>query len=402
MKKESIYRNLLLIGSSFVVHVFVFFDFKYLMDITILPEQWQIQSLLLILFSLLASIFMAILPWIRVFLLVVRFLCIVILGYPLGEYLNIETILLISIIIESVYYLPERYGAIASLFMIFIIFKNQKPAISWGELAGRADDHQLLFFIFISMLILFLSLTLKKIFKISDDRASDVARLDYAVGKLTEINLGYQNYAASVEHDSIEKERKRISREMHDIIGYTLTNQLMIIQAVLSMKQMLPIEIESLLLQSQQQTRDGMSQARSALYQLREFSPGNESGLKLIIKLVRTFEQVTGICIKIHFCNTPDSLGKNIDKVLYRLLQEGLTNAFRHGRATKISIILSVKDGFLRVSMWDNGIGADKINEGIGLMGMRERVESVKGDLETSSLQSGFIIKVSIPYIGRV
>ncbi len=165
------------------------------------------------------------------------------------------------------------------------------------------------------------------------------------------------------------------------------------------MKKDLPIEIEKLLLQSQKQTNDGMEQARSALYKLRAFSPDGEVGIKLIFKLVKTFEQITGITIKIDFTNIPDSLDREIDKIIYRLVQESLTNAFRHGKATSISIIMSLTGNHIIISIWDNGKGASKINEGIGLKGMRERLDSVNGSFETITLQSGFTIRARIPYL---
>lgn len=399
MKRERTSLYLLLFGVSISVHLFVFFDYKFLSDSWNHPSIWHIQSYILIIFSFIVSILLIFIKKIRLFLLILKFVALVLLGYPLGEYLNIETILIASIILESIYYLPDYYGGLLSAFFIMVTFFNQKEGISWGLNFGKPDTHQLLFFIFTSFLFLSMSLFLKKIFKQSEDSAFNVNRLDNAIKELTDINLDFQNYAVVVEHDAIENERKRISREMHDIIGYTLTNQLMIIQAVLSMKNNLPSEIEKLLLQSQKQTKDGMEQARSALYKLRAFSPESEVGIRLIYKLVKTFEQITGIVINIDFCNTPDTLGREIDKVVYRLVQESLTNAFRHGKASNISIIMSLKDCNIIISIWDNGKGASKINEGIGLQGMRERLDSVNGSFETITLQSGFTIRARIPYL---
>lgn len=399
MKREKVSIYLILIGTSLAVHLFVFFDYKFLADSWDHPFHWHIQSYILILISFILSILQILLKRIRLFLLFIKFSVLLLLGYPLGEYLNIETILIASLILESIYYLPNYYGGFLSLFFIIITFFNQKPGISWDIEFGKPSSHQLLFFLFFSFLILSMGLFLKKFFKQAEDSAFNVNRLDRAIKELTDINLDFQNYAAVIEHEAIEAERKRISREMHDIIGYTLTNQLMIIQAVLSMKKELPPEIESLLLQSQKQTKDGMAQARSALYKLREFSPDSEVGIKLIYKLVKTFEQITGINIKIDFCNTLDSFGREIDQVIYRLIQESLTNAFRHGKATNISIIMSLKDKSILISIWDNGKGASKINEGIGLKGMRERLNTVNGVFETITLYSGFTIRARIPYL---
>jgi len=398
MKRDKISIYILLFGASLVVHLFVFFDYRFLLESWSQPQNWHLQSYILILVSFLISVLLIFTKKMRLLLLNIKFATLVLIGYPLGEYLNIETILLASIILEAVYYMPKLYGGFLSILFILITFFNQKPVTTWGVSLNKPDTHQLLFFIFTSLLILSIAIFLKTIFKKFEDSSFNVNRLDNAVKELTDINLDFQNYAAAVEHEAIEKERKRISREMHDIIGYTLTNQLMIIQAVLSLGEDLSPEIKKLLLQSQQQTNDGMAQARNALYKLREFSPDSEVGIKLIYKLVRTFEQITGIDIKIDFSNTPDTFGRVIDMVIYRLTQESLTNAFRHGKATKISIIMALRNGEILISIWDNGKGASKINEGIGLKGMRERLSSIDGTFQTITLNSGFTIRARIPY----
>jgi len=398
MVKGKVRVNNLLFSISAVTHLFIIFDYRLLQDTFSVPEHWHIQFYVLALSSLFLSLLLIFFRQYMLPLLFARFITLLLIGYPLGEHLSIEIALLITIILETVYYLSRYYGVLTSSFLILITFFSQKPVNSWGTEMDRASIHNLLFMLFVSFLILFISFALKSIALLYNQKSEDLDRLDFAVKELTKINLDFQNYAASVEQDSIENERKRISREMHDIIGYTLTNQLMIIQAVLSTKQILPPQIKSLLLQSQEQTRAGMRDARNALHKLRDFSPSNEAGSKLIYKLVKTFGQVTGISISVDFSNTPNSLGKQNDKAIYRLVQEGLTNAFRHGKATRIAIIISYIDSCIHVSIWDNGRGSEKVIEGIGLKGMRERIEALQGTVETSSLQSGFTIKAKIPY----
>lgn len=368
-----------------------------MLETSILPEGWQKQSLILILISLMLSITLHYIKKFRILMLSMKYMIIVLIGYPLGEYLNTEILLLITIILETVYFLPVYYSEIMSLIMITHTFFSQKPSMSWGILKDPSNNQNLLFLLFISILVLVFSVLLRNLYDKAKEYSKNINRLDYAVEKLSEINLDYQSYAASIEHDSIESERKRISREMHDIIGYTLTNQLMIIQAALSMKENIPDNIKSLLEQSLTQTNDGMVQARSALYKLREFSPEKENGIKLILKLTTSFMEVTGINIKTEISNAPDSFGEEIDKILYRFIQESLTNAFRHGKATQISIILHVNKGHLHVNIWDNGKGSEKITEGIGISGMRERLNSINGELEIKSLNSGFTIRLTIP-----
>ena len=64
---------------------------------------------------------------------------------------------------------------------------------------------------------------------------------------------------------------------------------------------------------------------------------------------------------------------------LYRCLQESLTNAVRHGKASNISVQLHFDDQQLRLQIEDNGIGMKEIQFGFGLSGMKERLEQVQG-----------------------
>jgi signal transduction histidine kinase len=395
MKKGIKYLLFIISGAA---HIFVAIDYNFLKDSFTVPGQWHLQFYSLLTLSLFISLLFLFFNKYALIFIATRFFSLLLIGYPLGDHLDIETILLISIILESVYYLEKYYGVITSLALIAITILNQKPAYTWNEMSREVTVRDLLFLLFICLLVLSLSYTLKKTASQNNQKTRDLARLDYAVKELTKINLDFQSYASSIEHISIENERKRVSREMHDIIGYTLTNQLMIIQAGLSMKHSLSPHIESLLLQAQAQTRDGMEDARNALRKLRDFSPQREIGSKLIYKLCTTFEQVTGVTVTIDFGNSPLTMGSSIDSTVYRLIQEGLTNAFRHGKATEINITLFISEEIIYISIWDNGRGADKISEGIGLKGMRERIENLQGKIETRSLNSGFTIKVQIPF----
>lgn len=393
--------SIVMLGISLALHLFVYYDYQILLDRISLPEHWNAQFYLLLILSFVISIILVFLKKGHLGLIILKFLILLLAGYPLGSNLGIETLLLIIIVLESVYYLNIGMGVSLPTVLIVITFMNQKPGASWEESFAKADNQQLMFLLFVSFLVLFIAVYLKKVSLRVKTLYSDLNRMDYAVKELTDINLGYQNYVNVVEKNSIESERKRISREMHDIIGYTLTNQLMIIQAVLSMNHPLPDRIKSLLLESQKQTNDGMIQAREALHQLREFSADRESGIKLILKMIRTFEHVTGIKIDVDFGNVPDNLSSETQQVVYRLIQEGLTNAFRHGGATEISILLSISFGLLKITVWDNGAGAVNICEGIGLKGMRERLAFLNGTLETSSSPEGFSLRAEIPFSDR-
>jgi signal transduction histidine kinase len=87
---------------------------------------------------------------------------------------------------------------------------------------------------------------------------------------------------------------------------------------------------------------------------------------------------------------------------LYRSLQEGLTNAFRHGKADRVLVHLQQAGDMIILNITDNGRGSGSsgISEGVGLAGMRERVESMGGTIHFRNLSGGFKLTVELPKDG--
>jgi signal transduction histidine kinase len=80
-------------------------------------------------------------------------------------------------------------------------------------------------------------------------------------------------------------------------------------------------------------------------------------------------------------------------------VQEGITNAIRHGLATSIEISFSSQNGGVNIYIKDNGFGAVKLNKGYGLTGMSERIEQLGGRLEIfTKLGAGFLLSAWIPW----
>ena len=90
-------------------------------------------------------------------------------------------------------------------------------------------------------------------------------------------------------------------------------------------------------------------------------------------------------------------MDKEVDQVVYRMIQEGLTNAFRHGKATLIHVRLWIFQVELIVRIHDNGQGSPEIKKGIGLQGMEERLKKIHGRLEAKNVADGFVVSAWIP-----
>jgi signal transduction histidine kinase len=238
----------------------------------------------------------------------------------------------------------------------------------------------------------------RAVFMRGQEAQATVHHLDTTINQLSKINQDLQHYARTIDEEAISRERNRISREIHDISGYRFTNVIALMDAAISMGGRDPERLQELYLAARNQARDGLLETRRALRALRADELHIKHGLSAIYKICSVFEQVTNIKITIESGNIPNSFGPDIDMAVYRLVQEALTNAMRHGRATAVSIYFWIHDEMLEIVVQDNGIGAQQVVKGIGLSGMEERLAAFGGTLETGSVpEGGFRLKAQIP-----
>jgi len=205
---------------------------------------------------------------------------------------------------------------------------------------------------------------------------------------------------------ALETDRWRIARELHDQMGQDLVALTLGLEAmkrsysanpdaVFNISQMLGI-----VAQIDQQVHDIALELAPTLLQ--------NLGLKMaLLNLVERWSVNTEV--KVHFqCEDIDSvhLVQPVEIAIYRIVQEILTNVSKHAHAHNVDLSLRHKNGRIYLAITDDGIGVDqkaiksnsRQNCGLGLLGIRERVRLLNGDLEIKSkLYKGFIVKVSLP-----
>ncbi|USK70487.1 sensor histidine kinase [Peribacillus asahii] len=92
-------------------------------------------------------------------------------------------------------------------------------------------------------------------------------------------------------------------------------------------------------------------------------------------------------------------LQHSIRMTLLRCLQEGLTNAKRHGHATEVIVTLSFLEHEVELVIHDNGTGTDQVEYGFGLSSMKERLAALNGELQVdSNKKQGTMVKCQIPF----
>ena len=195
-----------------------------------------------------------------------------------------------------------------------------------------------------------------------------------------------------------EDERKRLARELHDEIGQALTSILIQLKTVQEEKDVKVIisRIDNL----RQLTSQTIEELRRLAMDLRPAaldSLGIEAALRWY---AHQCSERTGVEILFSESDYPDRLPSHLELILYRVAQEGLNNAIRHGKATRIHLGLEVDSSMVRLIINDNGMGFHQ-NErysGLGLVGIRERVELLQGHFTlNTSPGSGTNLLIEIP-----
>jgi len=217
--------------------------------------------------------------------------------------------------------------------------------------------------------------------------------------QLTKTNLEYQDYAIGVEKSATIQERNRITRDIHDVVGYTLTNTIMMLEAATDMMQRNPLGVAALIRTTRENAQDGLEETRRALYKLREKTPEQLKGLAAVLQMIKLFEKATRVKVTILWNNLSWSFDEQINFIIFHGIQQGLINAFLHGKALHVVINGEHKDGNLIIAIKDNGIGSvtEEIKEGIGLTGLRERLEKIDGYYEAGNIFDGFLMTIYIP-----
>jgi len=317
----------------------------------------------------------------------------------LGMAGNVYYCLLMSMMSEIPAILPGFWGLVcAPAVLIAVLDALRAHTAEHIYIEGITFSGQILLFlcgICVSGTISMLKYYLHKSIRLQ----REVSRLTSVIDHITDTNLAYQQYAAVLERTTIEKERQRISREIHDIIGYTMTNVLMLIQAAQSSRS--EMQIRMLLDKAQKHLNESVEDARLSLRRLRDREIPPERGRVLFSRLTRTFSDITGIKIRMDFGNLPEKLNGTVERIIFRMLEESMTNAFKHGTADLITIYFLYENGDIIIRIFDNGTrngqNGTEVKEGIGLRGMRERIEPLGGTLTAQFVADGFLLRAVIP-----
>lgn len=214
--------------------------------------------------------------------------------------------------------------------------------------------------------------------------------------ELKNLNEQLKEYADIREKMGETRERNRLAREIHDTLGHTLTGLSVGLDACVVTSD---IDLEATKKQLRllsETARRGLKDVRRSVDKLRPDALEHYTLKEALDKMIQEFHEVTDVSI--HFvCHLPKLVFDNDEEeVIYRIIQEGMTNAVRHGKAKEIYISIAKERNILILIIEDDGIGCENIKPDFGLHHMQERVSLLQGNIRFYG-SNGFVIIAEIP-----
>jgi two-component system, NarL family, sensor histidine kinase DevS len=195
-----------------------------------------------------------------------------------------------------------------------------------------------------------------------------------------------------------ELERQRLARELHDETGQALTSILLGLKSVEDAKS--ATEASAAAAELRELVVTTLQDVRRLAVELRPKALDDFGLVSALERLVETFSEQTGIQVDLEPRLGEKRLSPDVETTLYRITQEALTNVVKHAQAKRVSIVLTRRNGSVAAVIEDDGRGfsADSEANGLGLLGMRERITLVGGrlDVETSP-GSGTTLSIEVP-----
>jgi signal transduction histidine kinase len=187
-----------------------------------------------------------------------------------------------------------------------------------------------------------------------------------------------------------ELERLRLARELHDETGQALTSILLKLKSIEDEGD--PARLADAMAELRELVVATLQDVRALAVELRPKALDDFGLVSAIERLVETFREQTGMKVDLVPRLGTDRLPREIETTLYRITQEALTNVVKHAHASRVSIVLTRRDGAVSAVIEDDGRGIEsghRTGDGVGLVGMKERVALVGGRLVVESPPGG-------------
>jgi len=202
-----------------------------------------------------------------------------------------------------------------------------------------------------------------------------------------------QTKLINAELETLERERSRIAKDLHDSIGTNLTAVKMTVRSLLK-KYMEPkadyVETE---------LQNTIQEVKDIIYELVPSGLTRYGLTEVIQNHVQKITENLGLEIEVHSFGSEIIKDPKVNLVAFRIIQELLSNSLKHSQSKKVTIHLNFFDDLLNILYQDDGIGfrAESISNGSGLLNIQSRIQTVQGNLKFESGDFGVSYNIDIP-----
>jgi signal transduction histidine kinase len=232
----------------------------------------------------------------------------------------------------------------------------------------------------------------------------EVRLLDSIAGQVA---LGLRNLrlTARIADLAAEGERSRIAREIHDGIAQMIYMLSLSLETAADRVGSDPEEQRKRLSDLTALAKTALWEIRQYIFDLTPLLSGDEGFVGAVHGQVKEFQAVSELPVEVEIDGEPGALPLETSAALYRIIQEGLGNIFRHARASKVRLSMVFDNGTVNVAIEDDGVGIAPVEpgerQGFGMDNLRRRVEALGGAINVRTAPGeGTRIDVQVPVGG--
>ena len=192
------------------------------------------------------------------------------------------------------------------------------------------------------------------------------------------------------------QERNRISREIHASVGHSLSTIIIQLGAISKLSEENNPQISQMSSQLREFAVKGLQEVRTVVHDLKPEQLTKQQLTVALEEFIYETKQHSGVEFVFRQNKPTFQLTKEQELTIFRGVQEATTNAIRHGKATKITLLMMYSANELIVTIMDNGVGSSAISLEGGLKALEERLHEQQAQLEIKNTEQGFTVQMKL------
>ena len=192
------------------------------------------------------------------------------------------------------------------------------------------------------------------------------------------------------------QERNRISREIHDSVGHSLSTIIIQLGAISKLSEVISPQVSQMSAQLREFAVKGLQEVRTVVHDLKPEQLTKQQLNVALEEFIYETKQHSGVEFVFRQNKPTIQLTKEQELTIFRGVQEATTNAIRHGKATKITLLMMYSANELIVTIMDNGVGSSAISLEGGLKALEERLHEQQAQLEIKNTEQGFTVQMKL------